>query len=103
MGAPYLDPHERARKIAHSVRAAVQGSSQVAIAAAIGVSESTVSRLLAEHLDNVSAIVAHAGLKIVPGELVCVPEPTYQEMRRIVGRAYANEQAAREIILGETE
>lgn len=103
MGAPYLDPHERARKIAHALRSAVQGSSQAAIAAAIGVSESTVSRLLADHLDNVAAIIAHSGKKVVDAGMVCVPAATWEEYRRVYRRVLQNEQAAAQIVLEDVE
>lgn len=103
MGAPYLDPHERARKIAHALRSAVQGSSQAAIAAAIGVSESTVSRLLADHVDNVAAIIAHVGMKTVPVDKVCVPAATWAEYQRVYRRVLANEQAAQSIVLEDLE
>lgn len=44
---------------------------QVAIAAAMGVSESTVSRLKNDHLDSLCKLLAHSGLKIVPVEVKC--------------------------------
>lgn len=45
----------------------------VAIASAMGVSESTVSRLKNEHLESLCELLAHAGLKIVPVEVKCFP------------------------------
>jgi hypothetical protein len=65
-------PSERARKISATVLQAVQrDASQVAIAAAMGSSESTVSRLLSDHLDKLALVLAHAGLKVVPVEMQC--------------------------------
>ncbi len=46
---------------------------QTAIAAAMCVSESTVSRAKTEHLETLCQILAHAGLKIVPTEAKCFP------------------------------
>lgn len=67
-------PAERARKINSIVLQRVQrDASQVAIAAAMGVSESTISRLLSDHLDKLALVLAHAGLKVVPVEMQCFP------------------------------
>ena len=89
MPPPYEDPQSRARKIGCAVRGRVQGQKQDSIAAATGLSPSTVSRLMSEHLDNLCAVLAHAGMKVVPVEMVCVPEPTFHEMRRLSARVYA--------------
>jgi AraC-like DNA-binding protein len=60
------DPVARARKITSTVLKRVHtGPTQSAIAAAMGVSESTVSRLLSEHLDKLALVLAHAGLRLV--------------------------------------
>lgn len=65
-------PAERARKIASTVLQSVQrDASQVAIAVAMGASESTISRLMSDHLDKFSLVLAHAGLKVVPVEMQC--------------------------------
>lgn len=65
-------PAERARKIACVVLRSVQrDATQAAIAAAMGSSESTVSRLLSDHLDKLALVLAHAGLKVVPAEMQC--------------------------------
>ena len=59
-------PEDRARKIVSSILKATQrDASQTAIAAAMGVSESTVSRLLSDHLDKLALVMAHAGLRVV--------------------------------------
>jgi hypothetical protein len=72
MGSPYLDPSARARKIAATVLHHVHDGKQVAIAAALGCNESTVSRLLTDHLDRLAQVLAHAGLKVVPENFRCV-------------------------------
>lgn len=78
-----MPPSERARKIASLVLQRVtRDASQVAIAAAIGVSESTISRMLApEHLDKVALMLAHAGLKVVAVEAICVDRRMYERVR----------------------
>jgi phosphoglycerate-specific signal transduction histidine kinase len=68
-------PPERARKIVSTVLHATQrDATQAAIAAAVGKSESTISRLLSDHLDTFAAVLAHAGLKVVPNEMQCFPQ-----------------------------
>lgn len=65
---------ERARKMTCTVLQRLQEPGrQVSIAAAMGVSESTVSRLKNEHLESLCELLAHAGLKIVPVEMKCFP------------------------------
>lgn len=72
MGAAYAEPSARARKIAALVLRHVHDGKQAAIAAAIGCNDSTVSRLLSDHLDKLSQVLAHAGLKVVPEHYRCV-------------------------------
>ena len=51
------------------------------MAAAMGVSESTISRMLApDHLDKLSLLLAHAGLKVVPIEMQCFPQEKVQAL-----------------------
>jgi predicted XRE-type DNA-binding protein len=78
---PQLSDHptEKTRKLRSVVLQAVQrDGKQHAIAAAMGVSDSTISRLVNDHLDNFAAMLAHAGLKVVPVEHTCVSPETYQ-------------------------
>jgi len=53
---------------------------QVAIATAMGVSESTVSRLKNDQLDQFCLLLAHAGLKVVPIEMQCFPADKVQAL-----------------------
>lgn len=75
-------PAERARKISAIVLQRVQrDATQVALATSMGVSESTVSRMLApEHLDKLALLLAHAGLKVVPVEMQCFPQEKVQAL-----------------------
>ena len=78
MSALSLTPAERARK---SVQVALQrlqaGESAASIAAAMGVSEATMSRLKNERLEEVLLLLAHLGLKVVPAEFKCVDPEAY--------------------------
>lgn len=48
-----------------------------AIAAAMGVSDATVSRMKNERLDEWMLFLAHLGLKVVPSDFKCVSSTTY--------------------------
>lgn len=59
-------PAEQAQKIVASVLKATQRETkQAAIATAIGMPESTLSRLLSDHLEKLALVMAHAGLRVV--------------------------------------
>ncbi|HBM28044.1 MAG TPA: transcriptional regulator [Halomonas sp.] len=77
MAASSPTPQERARKYAALIMQRLAGS-QDAIAATMGVSGSTISRLKADHIDSFTAVLAHAGLKVVPVEMRCYPEDRMQ-------------------------
>lgn len=81
------EPSERARKIASVILQRLAGGAQSAIAASVGVSESTVSRFKSEHLDTFAAILAHAGLKVVPVESVCVDPKRVEAMGELLNAA----------------
>ena len=49
-------------------------TTQAAIAAAAGISAPKMSRMLSDHLDDWTLILAHAGLKVVPVETKCFQE-----------------------------
>ena len=77
MDASSTTPAERARKgVALVLRRLQEPGTQAAIAAAMGVSESTVSRLKNEHLEGVAMLLAHAGIKLVPASSRCF-DPDY--------------------------
>lgn len=66
-----LTADERARKM-HALFLRRLAGSQASIAAAMGKSESTISRLKNdEHLLDIFRMAAHGGLKLVPVELKC--------------------------------
>ena len=67
-----VTPAERARKMQSLVlRCLQEPGRQVAIATTLGVSESGISRLKNDHLENLCLMLAYAGLKIVPAEARC--------------------------------
>lgn len=97
-----MAPAERARKtVAMVLRRVQRDASQVAIAAAMGTSESTVSRLLSEHLEKFALVLSHAGLKVVPADRVCVDRGMYEAMTRIASRAMQDAETAQRLVWEE--
>ena len=73
-----VPPPERARKTVQLVLQRLQEpGTGVAVAAAMGCSESTVSRLKTEKLEEMALFMACLGLKVVPAEFKCVDPAAY--------------------------
>ncbi len=87
--------------VACVLQALAEPGRQVAIAAAMGVSESTVSRLKNEQLENFTLLCAHAGLKIVPVDHVCVDKHTYESVAHLATRAMSRPEIAHQLIWEE--
>lgn len=99
MPASSVTPAERSRKMVSFVLQALQEPGrQVAIAASMGVSESTVSRMKNEQLENMTLLLAHAGLKIVPADYVCVDRMTYESVAHLATRAMSRPEIAKQLI-----
>ena len=69
----------------------------------MGLSEATISRLKSEHLENFSRLLAHAGLKVVPAEAVCVSAETYQSIAHIARRAMASPEVMQQLMFEDDE
>ena len=96
MSALSPTPAERARKSQLTVlRALQEPGRQVAIATAMGTSESTVSRFKNDHLESFAAILAHAGLKVVPSDFQCVDAKTFAAFQVLWERAMSQTSAAK--------
>lgn len=69
--------HERSRKACSMVLQSLQGAGkQSAIASAMGVSEATASRIKTQDMEAVVQFLYHAGFKVVPQDMRCIPEVT---------------------------
>ncbi len=53
-----------------------------AVAVAMGVSDSTVSRIKTERMEEVLTLLAHLGLKVVPADYKCVNPDAYAFLTR---------------------
>lgn len=60
-----------------------------AIAVTMGLSDSTISRIKNERLEEVLTILAHLGLKVVPVDAHCVSRETYEFLTRAHARVMA--------------
>lgn len=96
MSAVSPTPVERARKSHLTIlRALQEPGRQVAIATAMGTSESTVSRFKNDHLESFAAILAHAGLKVVPAEYQCIDSKTFAAFQVLWEKAMSQTTAAK--------
>lgn len=80
---------ERARKIVQVVLKRLSEERQSEIAAALGVSEATISRAKNDHLELFARILAQAGLKVVPVEACIVDERKLAALGELLSSALA--------------
>ena len=73
------------------------GGSQVAIAAAMGVSESTVSRLISGPMEQLMQVLAHAGLKLVDANARCFDAEYVDALMVLARREMTNNSKPREL------
>lgn len=76
-----ITPQERVRRSMTLVlqRLAVPGT-QAKLAESASLSESTVSRIKTDRLEDVLTLLAHLDLKVVDASATCVPREKYAQM-----------------------
>lgn len=76
-----ITPQERMRRSLTLVlqRLAVPGT-QARLADSAGLSESTVSRIKSDRLEDVLTMLAYLDLKVVDASATCVPRAKYEQM-----------------------
>lgn len=93
-----LSPAERARNaLARILQVLAPAGSQVAIAASMGASESTVSRIKNERLPECLAFLYACGFKVVSADKVCVAADELQMLRQFYARAVTTEHIASQL------
>lgn len=92
MPAVSLSPVERARKNEQVVLQALAATGQNELAKAMGVHESTVSRMKDGGFTQFAAALAHLGFKVVPVGVECF-DPEYVEALRTLARRGLKESA----------
>ena len=81
-------PQERSRKaFARVLQVMGEPGRQVALAATLGTSESTISRLKTERLEDVLTVLYALGFKVVGSEKVCIDAQALEFMRATTARA----------------
>lgn len=80
-----LPPADRARKNEQVILHALAAAGQSTVALAMGVNESTVSRMKGEAITQAAALLAHCGLKVVPVGAQCF-DPAYVASLRELAR-----------------
>lgn len=95
----FTTPAERARKMHSAILRCMQESgSQVALAAAMGVSEATISRFKSEQLEQFCFLLAHLGLKTVDIQKICVDKNMYELVSKVMSKAMADQEISRKLI-----
>lgn len=90
---------ERARKAnAMLLQALKAPGSQVAIAASLGASESTISRIKNERLHECLMFLYAAGFKVVPQGRVCVDPVKFEAVMTLARAAMGDEETARKLV-----
>jgi hypothetical protein len=92
MAALSPTPDESARKIVQSIFHRLASVGQVAVAEAIGVSESTVSRMK-EDVPRFAGMLSKLGLKVVPAEMKCYDEKTLASILQLAQQRMAQLQS----------
>lgn len=94
---------DRAKRMEALVLQALQNETKLtAIATAMGVSTSTISRPLNDHLPKFCEVLVRAGLKIVEQERICVDPDTYRAMTHIATKAMSDPEVARKLVEDES-
>ena len=85
------------RQHARVLTALQKPGTQVAIAAVLGASEPTISRIKNERLEESIAFLYALGFKLVPQGKVCVDASEIQMLRRAYARVVQNEAVAAQL------
>lgn len=96
-----ISPLEKARKaLAPVLQVLKNDGKQGQIATAMGVSDSTMSRLVNDHMEAVIAILYHAGFKVVSQEMRCYPAPDVEAWFSAYKRHVEHAQTAAQLFEG---
>lgn len=83
MAVVSVPPGERARKSVNLVLQHMKDpGTAAAVAAAMGTSEATISRIKNERMEEVLTMLAHLGIKCVPSSYKCVDPESYDFLVR---------------------
>jgi hypothetical protein len=95
-------PLERSRNAVSRVLQAMQVPGMgVSLAASLGKSESEISRIKNDRLEDVMALVHHLGFKLVSNDKVCVQKDELNMLRQTYARAVQNQHMAEQLFGGD--
>lgn len=89
--------NERARKNLQSILQALATVGQASVAEAIGVSESTVSRMKDGELERLAQLLAALGLKVVPEAVKCYEPAFIESIFQLAKQRMAQVESASEL------
>lgn len=100
-----LAHEERTRKNLSALLHGLASVGQAAVAEALGVSESTVSRWKegGGELERLARLLAALGQKTVGQDRHCVRPEEFKFVTRLASRALANQEAAQQLLFEEVE
>lgn len=97
-----MDSQERSRKNLSSVLKALASAGQRRVAEALGVHESTVSKMKSEgEFDRFCLLLAECGLKVVPIEMRCYPEKDLVAILTLAKRQIEQMDGVRSLAWGD--
>lgn len=97
-----VHPLERARKALARVFQQMQTPGKGgALAAMLGTSDSSISRIKNEHMESVLCVLYSLGFKLVSEDKICVSKDELHMLRQTYARAVQNEQAAAHLFGGD--
>lgn len=102
MNALCSPANERSRKAYSAVLQSLQDpGTQRSVALALGVSESTVSRIKTEKLEDAVTLLYQLGFKVVSQAKTCVDSQVYQAVCTLAGAAMSCPDTARKLTWDE--
>lgn len=97
-----ISPVERSRNAYSRFLQRMQDPGRgVALAATLGVSESTISRIKSDKVEDALLVIYCCGFKLVSTEKVCVDQDELRMLRQSYARAVQNEAIAQQLFGGD--
>ena len=95
-------PDERARNAYARVLQAMQRpGTAAALAATMGLSEATISRLKTGHIEESLKLITHLGFKIVSTDKTCVDRDLLEFMRKTTASVLADQERSKKLFEGD--
>jgi hypothetical protein len=97
-----ISPLEKSRKALSAVLQVLKNNGkQGAIATAMGISDSTMSRLVNDHMEQIVSALYHGGFKVVSQDMQCYPSADIEAWYGAYKRQVSHANTAAELFRGE--